>query len=672
MLNELYTLGRSLDRFHVAVEESHPWVKPLARAEILVAGIDAAGLVTHIERMSRDDAANLFKIQQSNHANFPQVNWTAPLWQLDPKAEAVKEWLACPQNEVARRTKLLRQACESAPPGRKADTVWTRMTEFCRELLPRFRAAAEAEFAAFPVLMERITGQVPDADLEVWLRRFSEAALAAAEGGSPELLALVETLLAGKNFEEAKVGILFDLADVTRFPCREASPRMGAYFSRTLNATEDFGAADGRCALAGLEMPLERDKLPNPRLPGIGNTFLMSMNEDAPCQTRYQRIGTDIFPVGKRTAQALDTALKHFTALDREGKNWKRLSQDELLLVYLESSPLNDALVAELFSGPDETALYERVCESVGEALRGRDTKDSGLLRVLVLKKIDPGRTQVALSESFTADAVIAGGKQWVDGARNRPAIVLPESDWVPSPVEVMRCLRMSWERSGTSFSEAPGCQLADVYEVLIADRPRGRDAAAQLLRLTLQRSSVLLMALGHTAHRRDQKAREKVSKEVGRSVVVAVSLMGIALSKFGIRKESYMEDAAFLIGRFLSLADTLHAQYSQEVRDGKMPPQLLGNALMPTAIRDPQKGLARMRQRLAVYQAWARGPKGTGLAKWSLAEMGKVANEMKDKLPTAGPFNEAEQAQVLLGYLARAEKANDDKGDKHNGTEGK
>lgn len=122
------------------------------------------------------------------------------------------------------------------------------------------------------------------------------------------------------------------------------------------------------------------------------------------------------------------------------------------------------------------------------------------------------------------------------------------------------------------------------------------------------------------------------------------------------------MHEPAFLIGRFLSLADTLHAEYSKSVR-GDLPPQLLGNALIPTAISSPNKGLARMLQRIRVYQAWARGKKGTGLARWSCGEMGKIANEVAGKLPVR--LNEAEQAQLLLGYLARAEsnqeKANEE-----------
>jgi hypothetical protein len=130
---------------------------------------------------------------------------------------------------------------------------------------------------------------------------------------------------------------------------------------------------------------------------------------------------------------------------------------------------------------------------------------------------------------------------------------------------------------------------------------------------------------------------------------------LGITLSKLGHRKENYMQEAAFLVGRFLSLADTLHAQYCEVKRKKDMPPQLLGNALIPTAISDPNRGLARMLLRIRVYQAWA-GKEGTPLARWSCGEMGRIAKELAEKLLPGQRFNEAQQAQLLLGYLARAE----------------
>ena len=62
------------------------------------------------------------------------------------------------------------------------------------------------------------------------------------------------------------------------------------------------------------------------------------------------------------------------------------------------------------------------------------------------------------------------------------------------------------------------------------------------------------------------------------------------------------MNDNPYLIGRLLSLADRLHRNYCDHERDGKLPPQLIGNALMPTALDNPAAGLARLSERLPLY----------------------------------------------------------------------
>jgi hypothetical protein len=659
MLNELYTLDRSLNRFRVNVQESHRWVKRLGRSPLLIASVDSSGAVAEIGQMGTQEAVSLFKIQPSNQANFPQVTWNGPIWNLDRESSAVQEWLACPDKEVRRRAELLRRACTGTEIATGQGRAVTRMREFCRELAERFPTDDESEFAAFPVLLSRLLGAALSP--QDWLRGLSDAAISSAETGTPELLASVEALLTG---EKAKVPILFDLADCTDFRCRVANPRMGGYFSRRLNATERAGTTIGRCALSGVEMPLETEKLPSPNLPVLGPTFLMAMNPDTPCQTRYRRIGTDVFPVGKTTADDLNAALVHLTAADREGKNWKRIPGNNrkkfhLLVVYLESSPLLEARIAEMFTGSEKSdRLYSAICEEVCTALEGRKAGDSDLLHVFTLNKIDPGRVQVELSDAFTASQAIRGSAEWALGARNRPLLPMKDDGTVPSPYDVMRCLQMQWERSGKRYAHAPGCRLAEVFDLLVADRPAAGVSARALLEMTIRRTSELLIAIGHAARR---GAWKNISREAGEFPVIAASLLGITLRKLGQRKENYMQEPAFLIGRFLSLADTLHAEYCKVVRKDDMPPQLLGNALIPTAIQDPNKGLARMRQRLCVYQAWARGKKGTGLARWACGEMGKIATEVAGKLPGLR-FSDEQQAQLLLGYLARTESKNEEK----------
>lgn len=118
------------------------------------------------------------------------------------------------------------------------------------------------------------------------------------------------------------------------------------------------------------------------------------------------------------------------------------------------------------------------------------------------------------------------------------------------------------------------------------------------------------------------------------------------------------MTSPAFLVGRFLNLADSLHLEYCRHVRNNSIPPQLVGNALMASALETPEKALSMMAQRVLPYQAWARTTKGeeAGLARFFLKNLGEVSEQLKDvSLPKQ--TNDSDKSQMLLGYLARAKQ---------------
>jgi len=138
-------------------------------------------------------------------------------------------------------------------------------------------------------------------------------------------------------------------------------------------------------------------------------------------------------------------------------------------------------------------------------------------------------------------------------------------------------------------------------------------------------------------------------------------SILGLLLYKNGIEKVGFMNSPAYLVGRFLSMADDLHLKYCQHVRKGSIPHQLIGNALMPTALEMPEKALSMLSQRILPYQAWAKTLSGekehVGLVKYFLKQIGEVSNQLKEAglTPTC---SDTDKAQILLGYLARSEKS--------------
>ena len=123
------------------------------------------------------------------------------------------------------------------------------------------------------------------------------------------------------------------------------------------------------------------------------------------------------------------------------------------------------------------------------------------------------------------------------------------------------------------------------------------------------------------------------------------------------------MLDAPFNVGQFLKLADMLHKEYCIQVRNrngrnkqASLPAQLMGNEMLAIASENPVEGLNRLRDRMRIYLAWAENATGenVGLAKWILARFEEVSMKIataEEELPQQ--FSPAQQAQVLLGYLA-------------------
>jgi hypothetical protein len=159
------------------------------------------------------------------------------------------------------------------------------------------------------------------------------------------------------------------------------------------------------------------------------------------------------------------------------------------------------------------------------------------------------------------------------------------------------------------------------------------------------------------------------------------IAIVGILLYKLNRRKETYMTDAAFLFGRFLALADDLHASYCAVVRKNNLPPQLLGNQHYAMASAHPYRTLDVLGQRLRIYQAWARtaipangeAGKSVRIAKWALGRLADCSSQLHGQVPRQ--FTQTERAEMLLGYLSREKKApsmETDSGELETKTEGR
>lgn len=316
-------------------------------------------------------------------------------------------------------------------------------------------------------------------------------------------------------------------------------------------------------------------------------------------------------------------------------------------------------------------AAFEAISQNVCSALNAESgIKKDSLLRLFVLTKLDPGRKQVVISDFFSVEKVISGAEDWRKAARNHPPfwVFLPPSikgekalktePFCISPADFMRSFHFQWLRNGKEKSAVPGVSLREVYNLFLScGSSEGKKIAEKFLRLLLNRLTPLFFGIGQA---KGSGNWVDISEDSKRSVLKGFSALAILLDKLGSKKEEFMKGSAFYLGRLFSLADTLHKEYCVNVRKNQknpIPPQLIGNALLGTAVANPEKGLARLRERIMIYKAWADKASGEEfkLAKWALSQMGKVSNELCNlELPKTS--DDSVKAQIFLGYLSYSE----------------
>lgn len=695
MLAELEHLASTLTAYGLQPPACHPWVKPLEKGDFIVLSMDADSRVANVELRISAEVVGIVKIQKDNQNSFPGIKIRTPLWSIannDPQRAALGE-----AKQSRERVSIMRAICECAP-SRESPQYWSRfaarVADFARELTPRFTPTT-TDAPMFTALLKAVSA--PSFSGEGFLRQITAAAISRYGAGDPAASEVIESLLIGTvrakdgTIEKGKLTAVFDFARSDgELSYRVVHPAMASVYHRALLASEHAEGTKGACCLTGREDELELHKLPNPKLPELNATYLMAMNKDAPCHLRYGRIGPSIFPIGKRTAKEINDALLWITARDRQGKTWRPvprqnkpaagLPRNDLLLAYVEGRPDLPAALADFFSGANDAGSeeeFEATAESVVHAIDadGAITPDS-VIHTLVLRSIDRGRVQIELSRQYRVEQLCRGLREWRYAAANAPEFyvlvprekgqpAVPCRPWCPSPAQIVRASKAVWIRGGTEEQVVAGCTLSTVHDMFLAEGHELRLAATSLLTRLIRQTEPLLVRCAEQLARHGPTIND-MPVPSRRAAVLAATILAMCLFKLDRRKEDYMEASAFLLGRFLALADTLHEQYCRVVRKGDVPPQLLGYQHFAMAADNAQSALAVLHSRLGVYYQWARTTtpeaekpeitKSVRIAQWARGRMGEVAAQLTGHIPD-GPLNDLDRAEMLLGYLARIGK---------------
>lgn len=401
------------------------------------------------------------------------------------------------------------------------------------------------------------------------------------------------------------------------------------------------------------------------------------MNKESSCQYRYGTIDAASFPIGKESRKRAQGALEWLADSKWEGQTWGRVDSKEILFAYpavIESTPPKLAAFFGARKEIDKSLRFVAYAKDVVSQLKGINVDLKRVeIHVFSLRKMDKARTKVVFQRNYSAERLANAATDWQMGCDNIPTIriptrseengeivaAMPES---PFPLQIAECLNRFWkmDNSKEEMDKERGkpihvkANTATVGVELLLDAKDAR-YISRLLSVAIQNGKGLFLGLGNEMHKGERVSLKGDDKQ--KQWMPAI--LGLLLHKSGIGKDSYMMNAPYLIGNMLKVADDLHGLYCNKVRGGKLPPQLLGNALMVAALESPVQALSQLALRLAPYLGWARtnSTDAAGLSRYFLKCYGEIESKLRGQLLPAR-LNDAERAQLLLGYIANFEKA--------------
>jgi hypothetical protein len=697
MLNELFELSLSLERAGIVPTEWHPDLKELPKIskakpcfKVYLAPDGSVVEVESIEGATQIDGLRKWQ-SGGNGFSFPCFN-VRPLYKTYTGDGATKteksrfdDWLKGVKKAETLSDDPVSMMKSYMGSGNK---LWTdnhnkRIAECLGKIPSRLRDVigdAPEEFCAVDALIERCGRASADSFFQQ-IAALLESKIRANPNACDKYVGFL--LHNGSKLPGNDVSLILELSDgLSSYPLPAANSKIHRWINQCLLAAPvDDGSDEHDSTQAldayGLTSARWEDKLAEVNMPVLGGVKLRAMNFESPCQKRYRRIDARSFVVGEEVRKRAKGALEWLTDDERKDKTWGNVTfardDKEVLLVYpSELSKVPVAAVAmfgcTVSNISMQTARFVDYAQDVASALRAihRPLKEVEM-RVFALRKMDKARTQVSCNRRYTAERLVAAAEEWQASCVNVPNIQIKQwgkekgakSEWhsldVPFPLEVIWCLNTAWTKEAVEPARVREFTGADGIGLLLDEGVRVRSLLDRAMHSALRNGGNLLIAVAHAHH---QNSIHKVSGKYEKQKLLLPAILGLLLAKLGMKKESYMKTAPFLIGRMLNLADQIHYHYCQHVRNKQTPAQLIGNALMATALEEPGKALALYAQRILPYQAWAKTAKGEEgrLVGWFLSELGKACTEVS--LVDIPPrFTDTDKAQMLLGYLSKVGK---------------
>lgn len=438
----------------------------------------------------------------------------------------------------------------------------------------------------------------------------------------------------------------------------------------------------------------------------------------AKCNYRYGKADSEGFIIGKDIAGELVSAGANVTRPDLYGYTWKTIKNGkkslapDVIIAYptFKTERLNAVcLISKSQEQEEEGAERKKISfETESQRFFNALEKGSGVdeikkyIRLLILRQISKGQVQLVYSEEYALRHVKIAIQKWLDSGRNLPSkLKVP----VPSkkhefffaspdllfPEMALEAFTYKWIDGGKRNARLQSPPIGEVMDLFFQRDGVWQEAATRLLELLLPRIEALVTGAGLYLPRTslsifDSKDIDFFTLEISYALKNALSLLGTLLYFSDSNVTQYMKETPYLFGQLLAGLDELHKAYCVSVRDGNIPPSLIGNAVLGKASDSPEEALAELSERSRIYLAWAdtvdraplrdqyavilriRKEKGE-LTKEQLAVYRKqnaivtakkllrklefISRELHETTFTNDPMTAQQKAHLFLGYLS-------------------
>ena len=698
MINELYKLGDAISAAGITPTEWHRQLKELRKVSLkspcfkLALAKDSS--VYNIEEITDQERIDEFrKWEPSNGSSFPAFNMPNLFLFSKEQTRQQDDWLS---GKKPFDINLLKSWCSEAISN--WDNKATAKLENCLHTVPK-------------LLEEKINteNEIENNSITQLIKLLSKITIEdfrkSLEGMLFETLAKQEKIKSVLRFlfssnQSNNVQVILDLYDWKPFGKPVTNEKSIKWLNSVLIKSDRLmllkSEKSGIQDAFGCEYSEVNEPMPGVKLAGkIGEVKLRSMFHDHLCQYRYGLIDDFSYPINKTNRAKIKSALEWLKEPDKEGKTWGMVDSNEIVFAYpsiIPPKPLRMTLLLGS-SGSENPERFKSIAKDVIQALEGLTPKNEVAdVQIFAIRKMDKARSKIVYFRNYSTDHIIKSSERWEKGCSNIPSISFrvwaqrtqveekskPEniSPEIPKPLQIADAINKVCKMNGTVSGELKKVKYYQGLELFLEQNEYR--LSTYLLNILLLNTYGVMIYLGNLLHSGNVIQSRNLSYDNYQFLPSVIGLLLYSQNRF---KEEYMENIPYLIGQILKISDELHAFYCKIVRDGNIPPQLVGNSLMISALETPERMLAMLAQRMTPYIAWAKQyrtknceiqGKECWRAAWYLGLYERNASIFGNKLDVLQNtrFGDREKAELFIGYLAdfpKKEEAEDQKSKNNN-----